>query len=162
MKRMARVVIGGFILLSFLLSASVGWSAEYGPYVLTAPIATDGDTIRADVVIWPSLSVDAAIRVAGVDTPEMRTKAACDKRASVAERDGCLCEMVLAQKAKDFTDKWVLDQQPLTASQIRPDKYAGRYDAIITGRTGELLAGALIAAKVGRPYSGGARQPWCQ
>jgi len=153
---------GRFILLSFLLSASVGWSAGFGPYGLTAPIATDGDTIRADVAIWPSLSVDAAIRVAGVDTPEMRTKAACDKRASVAERDGCLCEMVLAQKAKDFADNWIRKNHPLTVNQIKPDKFAGRYDAAVTGSTGDSLAGALIAAGVGRPYSGGARQPWCQ
>ena len=146
-KLTARIVIGGFILLSFLISASVGWSAEYGPYTLTAPIATDGDTIRGDVNIWPDLSVDASIRVAGVDTPELKSSFPCER--------------ALAVTAKKFTDTWILENYPLTISRIKQDKFSGRFNASVTGSTGDSLAGALIAAVVGRPYAGGARQPWC-
>ena len=148
MNRAARMALGWLVLLCFLSMASVVSASEYGPYVLAAPIATDGDTLRGDVNIWPDLSVDAAIRVAGVDTPELK--------ASLP------CERALAVTAKKFTDTWILKNHPITISRIKPDKFSGRYDAVVTGSTGDSLAGALIAAGIGRPYSGGARQAWCQ
>ena len=134
-------------LLMFLLLISPVEAAFYGPYTLIAPVAVDGDTIRADVAIWPELTVDAAIRVAGVDTPELR--------ASIP------CEYQLAIKAKEFTDAWIQAQAPLMIGAVKPDKYAGRYDAVVTGKNGTSLAKALIDAGHGRSYSGGARLGWC-
>jgi len=141
MKRTVHLLL---ILLGLVFPAQ---AAFYGPYTLTAPVAIDGDTLRADVEIWPGTVVDASIRVIGVDTPELRT--------------ACAGERALAQKAKAFTDAWIQANAPITISSVKPDKYAGRFDAIVTGRTGGSLAGDLIAQGHGRPYGGGARQPWC-
>lgn len=135
------------VVISCFLS-SPSWSAFYGPYALTAPIAIDGDTINADVQVWPDLTVDTNIRVRGVDTPELRAPTAC-------ERD-------LAVKAKAFTSIWLLTYQPILISSVAPDKYSGRYDAVVTGIGGAVLATDLINAGHGVPYSGGARKPWCQ
>ena len=122
-------------------------AAFYGPYTLTAPVAIDGDTLRADVQIWPDMMTDVAIRVIGVDTPEIRATSAC-------ERD-------LAQKAKAFTDAWIQANAPLMIGAVKPDKYAGRYDAVVTGNDGSSLSAALIQSGHGRPYDGGKREPWC-
>lgn len=143
---MIKRVIFAVVIACFLSSPS--WSAFYGPYVLVAPIATDGDTIKSDVPIWPGIIVDASIRVRGVDTPEINGAGACERE--------------IAHKAKAFTELWLLTNQPVIIGSVAPDKYSGRYDAVVTGRGGSVLATELINAGHGRPYSGGARKPWCQ
>lgn len=124
------------------------WSAFYGPYAVNAPMAIDGDTIRGDIAIWPDMTADVSIRVRGVDTPELHGATQC-------ERD-------LAAKAKAFTDAWLLANGPILIGGVAPDKYAGRYDAVVTGIGGKVLAEALIQSGNGRAYSGGKRDPWCQ
>ena len=135
------------ILLAVCFLSSPSYAASYGTYALTSPVTIDGDTIRADVMIWPYITAGVAIRVIGVDTPEMKASS--------------LCERALAIKARAFTDDWIILNQPITINFIKPDKYPGRVDAVVSGKSG-LLSGALISAGIARPYSGGARQPWCQ
>jgi len=135
------------LLLIFIGLVIPVYAASYGPYMLSAPIAIDGDTLRADVQIWPNTTVDVSIRVIGVDTPELHALNAC-------ERD-------LAQKAKIFTDAWIQANAPLTIGAVKPDKYSGRFDAVVTSRGGASLATTLIQSGHGRPYNGGARQAWC-
>lgn len=140
-----------FILMAAFTAffSSAVYAAYYGPYGLVAPIAVDGDTIRADVPVWPGVGIDAAIRVIGVDTPEM-TGAKCPE------------EKAAALKAKAFTDAWLIAHRPIVIGNVIADKYSGRYDAIVTGKDGERLSDALIQAGLGRVYNGGARQSWCQ
>lgn len=141
-----KIVIRVILLAAFAaFFSSPSWSGYSGPYALIAPIAVDGDTIRADVPVWPGVSIDASIRVTGVDTPEMNV--ACEKERAVA--------------AKAFTDSWINRNSPVVISGVKPDKYSGRYDAVVIGAGGERLAAALIQAGLGRVYNGGARQPWC-
>lgn len=135
-------------LLSFFFFSFPAYSSSYGPFYLIAPTATDGDTIKADVQVWPSLTVDAAIRVIGVDTPEI-SQAKCpeEKAAGIA--------------ARDFTNVWISAHVPLVINTVRPDKYSGRYDAVVVGNNGDNLAADLIKSGHGRSYRGGARQSWC-
>ena len=137
-----------FVVVTFCFFSSTSWSASYGPYPLITPIATDGDTIKANMPVWPGLFVEAGIRVRGVDTPETNGSSTC-------ERD-------LARRAKAFTEMWITSNQPITISGVEPDKYSGRYAAVVTGRGGSVLATELINAGHGRFYNGGARSPWCQ
>lgn len=134
------------VLLGFL--SSLASAAFYGPYGVTSATAIDGDTLRADVHIWPDQVADVAIRVRGVDTPELKSQNPCERE--------------LAVRAKAFTESWISANGPIVVGAVTPDKYAGRYDAVVTGLGGKSLADALIAAGHGRPYSGGARTPWCQ
>ena len=126
-------------------------AASYGPYSLNAPIAVDGDTIKADVEIWPGILAEASIRVAGVDTPEL---------VGNGTRVIPPCEKAMATKAREFTQAWIGTHQPLSIQRVQSFKYG--IGAVVVGKDQTLLAGALIAAGHARPYSGGARQLWCQ
>ena len=64
--------------------------------------------------------------------------------------------------AKAFTESWINRNSPIVIGSVKPDKYSGRYDAIVTGAGGERLSDALIKSGHGRVYNGGARQPWCK
>lgn len=128
--------------------SGISSAASFGPYAIAAPIAVDGDTVRADILIFPNLTADEAIRVRGVDTPEI-------------EQPKCAAEKVQGLKAKTFTDDWLLANAPITVNDVKPDKFGSRVDAIVIGKNGSSLADALIKAGLGRPYNGGARQPWC-
>lgn len=142
-----RVIMNCIVIAAMAAFFSLSASAAYsGPYVLLAPVAVDGDTLRADVPIWPGVMADdVSIRVIGVDTPEINI--AC-------ERDRALA-------AKAFTDAWLVRNRPVVIGSVKPDKFGGRFDAIVTGAGGERLSAALIKAGHGRVYNGGARQPWC-
>lgn len=142
--------------LLLLFSAMPVCAAETlpGPYTLLLPVATDGDTIKADVSVWLHIDViDIGIRVSGIDTPELR---------STAGRVVPPCEKSLAINARNFMQRWIDTHQPISITQIKDDKYEGRVDAVVMGRDGSLLSSALMAAGHARPYTGGRRLPWCE
>lgn len=144
-----------FVILFCFLSAP-SYAAYYGPFGLIAPIAIDGDTIRADVPVWPHVSIDASIRVIGVDTPELTSSAGC----ATKEENDAIKAAALAAKA--FTESWINRNSPIVIGNVRPDSYSGRYDAVVTGANGERLSDALIQSGHGRKYNGGKRQTWCK
>ena len=146
MTNVARLALLG-LLLCAMAHCVKAQAAAYGPYSLIAPVATDGDTIKADIAIFPHLIVDGAVRVIGVDTPEINGKC-------VAEKEG-------AKTAKTFVDAWLKANAPIVITSVKADVYPGRYDAIVLGADGSRLSDALIKAGLGRIYNGGKRQPWC-
>ena len=105
----------------------------------------DGDTIRGIVSIWPNLKVNIAVRVLGVDTPEMRGKCKAEKR--------------LARKAKAFVKAFVAGQ-PVYLTNIKLGSFAGRVVATVKV-DGLDIADALVGAGLGRSYFGGHREGWC-
>lgn len=120
-----------------------------GPFDFEVLKIIDGDTFRARVTIWLGQTVDVKIRLKGVDTPEMRGK--------------CAAETKLAGAAKKFTAQW-LRQDGLTLSNIHNGTYAGRVLATVQKKPpsapAETLSGALLAAKLAKPYKG-RRATWC-
>jgi len=106
---------------------------------------TDGDTFRARVEVWPGVEVVTAVRLTGIDTPEIRGKCAAE-RATALVAKARLAELLAAG--------------PVTVSQIQPDKYAGRVDAIVQS-SGKSVAETLIAEGLARQYAGGTRKGWC-
>ena len=105
---------------------------------------TDGDTFRARIPVWDNVEVITAVRIRGIDTPEIKGKCPAEKAAA------------LAAKAR-LTE---LLNGPVQLSHVDPDKYAGRVDADVTVN-GQSVAAVLIAEGLARPYTGGARQGWC-
>lgn len=85
------------------------------------------------------------VRFRGVDTPELKDPQ-------------CEAERVLARKAKEFVVTRVRAAQRVTLLDLDKtgDKY-GRWLAWVF-LDGESLAAMTIAAELGRPYDGGARQ----
>jgi len=105
---------------------------------------TDGDTFRVRIPVWDNIDVVTAVRIRGIDTPEMKGK--------------CPAEKAMALEAKARLT--VLLNGPVQLLHVDADKYAGRVDADVLV-DGKSVAAVLIAEGLARPYTGGARQGWC-
>ncbi|WP_430437926.1 thermonuclease family protein [Oceanibaculum nanhaiense] len=116
-----------------------------GPVPANYLSAYDGDTVTVRAWIWPGQSVETAVRVRGIDTPEIRGECESEK-AAVAARDHA---RQLLQEAGE-----------VALAQIAPDKYGGRVVATLLV-DGEDFAELMLAAGHGRPYDGGRREGWC-
>ncbi len=125
-------------------AAAAGADAIPGPVNARVVSVYDGDTLTVDAAPWPGLTARTSVRVAGVDTPEIRGR--------------CQREKDLAIRARDFVRATVGAQVQLT--NVRLGKYAGRViaDVWVDGRK---LSDLLIAENLGRPYHGGRREGWC-
>lgn len=134
------------LLLAFLLAPSELYGA-YGPYDATLIRVIDGDTIKANVEIWPGLTVETSVRVAGVNAPELRRADECEK--------------IAGQHARDYAAAWFARHSDIQITNVQQDKYAGRVLArVISG--GSDFGADLIAAGHAVPYSGGKRASWCE
>jgi len=119
---------------------------SYADYKAEVMRVVDGDTVNLKVHIWPGLTQKISLRLVGLNTPE--------KRASAE------CERVAAKKATDFT-QWFLDGvEFVTLTDVKLGKYAGRVLGKISVG-GVDLGQALIDTGHARPYDGGHRGPWC-
>jgi len=117
-----------------------------GPIGAAVVRAIDGDTLVVRAHIWLGQNVETSVRLAGLDTPELRGKCASERR--------------LAARAKTMTMALIADGD-VTLRDIQFGKFAGRVVARVTTAAGADLSRALIAAGLGRPYGGGARGDWC-
>ncbi len=133
-------------LILVLASTAATAAADPIPGPINARVVSvyDGDTLTVDAEPWPSVTIRTAVRVAGVDTPEIRGK--------------CQAEKDLAVQARDFVLATVGAQVQL--ANVRHGKYAGRVvaDVWVSGRK---LSDLLIPENLGRPYQGGRREGWC-
>ena len=105
---------------------------------------TDGDTFRARIPVWDNVEVITAIRIRGIDTPEIKGKCPAEKATALAAKVR-LTELLNGS---------------VQLLHVDSDKYAGRVDADVTVN-GQSVAAVLIAEGLARPYTGGARQGWC-
>lgn len=146
--------------LCLALSAATLWGATAGAVAgatgrdrISGPIAVevlsvyDGDSFTVLAHMWPKHYVEAKVRVAGIDAPEIRGR--------------CEEEKKLAREAKKFVQKFLEYGQPITIANVSLDKFGGRVDADVHNARGESLAGALIRAKLARAYHGGTKRGWC-
>lgn len=100
----------------------------------------DGDTVTAVLDLGMSITRKCSCRLAGVDTPEIRTKVAGEKEAAYAARD----------RVRDLIlDKWVTLQ-----STGKPDKY-GRLIVRIWTDDGQCVNDLLIEEGHAIAYDGG-------
>ena len=116
-----------------------------GAYLALVLLVTDGDTFRARVEIWPGIETVTAVRLRGIDTPELRGKCQAEKDKAIAARERL---------------RTLLAAGPVQLSQVEPDKFAGRVDATVTVN-GRELGQVLVLEGLARPYAGGTRQGWC-
>ncbi|HLB79370.1 MAG TPA: thermonuclease family protein, partial [Dongiaceae bacterium] len=105
-----------------------------------------GDTIRVRARIWLDQEVETAVRLLGIDAPELA--------------GACAAERALALDARDFLAARAGTAE-LTLSDIAHDKFGGRVVARVRTSAGLDLAAALLAAGLARPYEGGPRPSWC-
>lgn len=118
-----------------------------GPVPADVVAVIDGDTLSVRAHIWLGQEVTTLVRLAGIDTPELKGE--------------CESERVRARAARDYLERAVVNG-PVTLAQIRYEKYAGRVMARVAAADGGDLSERMIAAGFARAYDGGKRLPWCQ
>ena len=116
-----------------------------GTWLALVLLVTDGDTFRARVEVWPGMEAITAVRIRGIDTPELRGKCASEKEKAVAARERL---------------RALLAAGPVHLFHVEPDKYSGRVDADVSVN-GTSIAGILVKEGLARPYTGGVRASWC-
>lgn len=107
----------------------------------------DGDTVAVMVRVWPSVLIEARIRIIGIDTPELRGK--------------CQAERERAKAAKEYVQAMLPVGARVTLRNVKADKYAGRHDAEIWTAKNQSIGELLIGEGLARRYDGEARQGWC-
>jgi micrococcal nuclease len=132
-------------MIALLLAAALSFGNLYNGLVMEV---VDGDTIKVHVAVWPQIYTETSIRIARIDTPELRGQ--CEK------------EILLAIAARDFLAKLLPPGAPVLLANVKPDKYGGRHDADVLIGKEQSVALILIAEGHARPYDGkGARSGWC-
>ncbi|GIK99585.1 MAG: hypothetical protein BroJett029_37940 [Alphaproteobacteria bacterium] len=117
-----------------------------GPVPAEVVEVIDGDTVKVRAHIWLGQAVETAVRLSGINAPELR--------------GDCDVERQLARKAKDFLSRR-LAGRAVRLRDITYDKYGGRVVARIDDAAGSDLATELVAAGLAHPYDGGKRAAWC-
>ncbi|WP_420246096.1 MULTISPECIES: thermonuclease family protein [unclassified Maridesulfovibrio] len=105
----------------------------------------DGDTFTADIDEFPPLiGKKIGIRVAGIDTPEMR-----DKRIEIK---------ALAVKARDYVRAVLAQAKVIELRNLRRGKYFRIVaDVYVDGAS---LAEGLLSLGLAHPYDGGRKVGW--
>ncbi|MEY4402178.1 MAG: hypothetical protein RIR91_213 [Verrucomicrobiota bacterium] len=116
-----------------------------GAWLAVILAVNDGDTFRARLEVWPGVEVTTAVRIAGIDTPEIKGKCASERERAILARERLRALLALG---------------PVEVREVTLDKYAGRVDAFVVAG-GRPVGEVLVQEGLARPYSGGARAGWC-
>ncbi len=116
-----------------------------GPIPATLTRVIDGDTVEVRARIWLGQDIQIAVRLAGVDAPELRGK--------------CPEERLQAQAAAAHLQS--LEGTQISLTNIKSDKFGGRVQADVSHAEMGALGSSLITAGLARPYLGGRRGSWC-
>ena len=108
----------------------------------------DGDTFIGKVALSDNINVmTISIRLRNVDTPEIHGE--------------CEDEIKRALDAKRRLAELIPEGTVAEIDNVTNDKYQGRIDANVYDSKHRDVGKILIKEKLGRPYSGGKRLPWC-
>ena len=119
-----------------------------GPVPAAVVQVIDGDTLRVRARVWLGQDVETAVRIAGIDTPELRGAA-------------CEAERRLAEAARGRLAA-LLDGGAVRLREIEHGTFAGRVVARVETADGHDVGEPLLADGLARRYGGqGARGPWC-
>ena len=132
-----------------IAAASVGQADDILPGPIPARVdrVVDGDTVVVVATIWLGQTLTTHVRIAGVDTPELRGDCPAERELALAARDG-LADLLVPSE--------------VTLHGVRMGTFAGRVVADIRNAQGRDVGLALLAQGLARVYDGrGARPGWC-
>ena len=133
-------------LLATLSVAMASEAAISGPIAAEVVKVRDGDTVEVTAHIWPQQTVAVAVRLRGIDAPEISGKCPAEKQAAEVA------------KARLVT---LLAGGSVTLANVSGDKYFGRVLAEMSAE-GEADVGAILLREgLVAPYQGKARRNWC-
>lgn len=116
-----------------------------GPYQADVFRVYDGDTITANIHVWPTITIEASIRLDEIDTPEIRGMCDGEKEAAI--------------KARDFVRNLVSNSNnKVWVRNVSLGKYAGRVVGKVFTETGENIGEAILTHGLGVPYTDRAAQ----
>lgn len=147
-RGMVRAPATLLLALAVIFVSLPGGSREVFPGPVEARVlrVLDGDTIHVVARIWLGQRLETKVRLAGVDTPELK--------------GACADERKLAVRARKFLIDKLADGRALLRD-VHFGRYAGRVVARVENSDEMDLSGALIRAGLGRPYKDGRRKSWC-
>jgi len=133
----------------FLIFCALGFVCQN---CLATPVVVkhiiDGDTFVGDVLLADGVEImSVSIRLRNVDTPEIHGE--------------CDAEIRRAEYAKQRLAELIPVGSTIEITNIKNDKYAGRIDANVYDAANRDVGLVLVHENVGREYSGGRRQSWC-
>lgn len=138
------IVAGAVFAAGFLPAAARETVA--GPIPARVIRVVDGDTLIVRARIWLGQEIETAVRLDGIDTPELKSP--------------CAAERELAGRARAAI-AGLADGRRVMLRDVRYGKFAGRVLARIETEAGQDLATALLERGLGRVYRGGRRVGWC-
>ena len=136
------------LLFILLISISVQAAPQYGTVTVSKVISVyDGDTFRVNIASLPPIvGKNIAIRVNGVDTPEIRGK--------------CQYEKNLALKARDFVRGKLANAKEIKLTNLQRGKYFRVVANVLVD--GVSLEQELLDNELAYEYSGGKKLSWCE
>jgi endonuclease YncB( thermonuclease family) len=139
-----------YVTLIFVLIFSVYTQAapQYGTVTVSKVISVyDGDTFRVNIdSLPPIVGKNIAIRVNGVDTPEIRGK--------------CQYEKDLALKARDFVRGKLSSAKEIKLTNLQRGKYFRVVANVLVDSVS--LEQELLDNQLAYEYSGGKKLSWCE
>lgn len=148
---MLRASLAAFLSLS-LHSTPAPAEPQVPPRRIAGPVEAqvievrDGDTVLVAAHVWPMQAVHVAVRLRGIDAPELRGR--------------CESEVEAARAARERLVELVGDG-PVHLTSIEGDKYFGRVLADLSSPGESDLAARLLREGLVEPYEGGRRGDWC-
>jgi endonuclease YncB( thermonuclease family) len=136
------------LLLSLLITLSAQAAPQYGTVTVSKVINVyDGDTFRVNIdSLPPIVGKNIAIRVNGVDTPEIRGK--------------CLYEKNLSLKARDFVRAKLANAKEIKLTNLQRGKYFRVVANVLVD--GVSLERELLDNELAYEYGGGKKLSWCK
>ena len=134
------------LLLTF--ASAIQAAPQYGTVTVSKVISVyDGDTFRVNIdSLPPIVGKNIAIRVNGVDTPEIRGK--------------CQYEKNLALKARDFVRGKLANAKEIKLTNLQRGKYFRVVANVLVD--GVSLEQELLDNELAYEYSGGKKLSWCK
>ena len=130
------------------LSFSAQAKPQYGTVTVSKVISVyDGDTFRVNIdSLPPIIGKNIAIRVNGVDTPELRGK--------------CQYEKNLALEARDFVRSRLTNAKEIKLTNLQRGKYFRVVANVLVD--GVSLERELLDNELAYEYYGGKKLNWCK
>jgi len=111
----------------------------------------DGDTFRAQVTIWPDLTIETNIRVARIDTPEKKRGSLCEAERQAGYVASAYAKQLLPKNSQVFL------------SGLKKGKYPGRMIAEVQLADGRSFGQIMLRSGHAIAYDGGRkRKVWCK
>ncbi len=139
-------------LLVLSLVSSFASADDLPPREIEGPVGArvlnvrDGDTLEVEAHVWPLQTVTVAVRLRGIDAPELRGR--------------CEAERTVARHARERLAELVGDG-PVQLRRVTGDKYFGRVLADLASSGEPDIGARLLREGLVEAYDGGRRRDWC-